>query len=57
MMDLNLLKLDFTERTLMPFEISKENMTIIQMPSDNPGTAYGANPSLYLFDNNNLYSR
>ncbi|GIS28141.1 MAG: hypothetical protein CM15mP129_03380 [Chloroflexota bacterium] len=26
------------------------------MPSDNPGTAYGANPSAYLFDNNNLYS-
>ena len=26
------------------------------MPSDNPGTAYSANPSLYLFDNNNLYS-
>ena len=31
-------------------------MTIVPMPSDNPGTAYGANPSAYLFDNNNLYS-
>ena len=26
------------------------------MPSDNPGTSYGADPSNYLFDNNSLYS-
>jgi hypothetical protein len=25
------------------------------MPSDNPGTFYGANPSIYLFDNNTFY--
>ena len=49
-------EIGFYGENTMPFEIIKENMTIIQMPSDNPGTAYSANPSLYLFDNNNLYS-
>ena len=49
-------EIGFYGENTMPFEINKENMTIIQMPSDNPGTAYSANPSLYLFDNNNLYS-
>ena len=49
-------ELGFYGEDTQPIEISKENMTIVPMPSDNPGTAYGANPSAYLFDNNNLYS-
>ena len=49
-------ELGFYGEDTQPIEISKENMAIVPMPSDNPGTAYGANPSAYLFDNNNLYS-
>ena len=49
-------ELGFFGENISPFELDKGNFSIVGMPSDNPGTAYGANPSLYLFDNNSFYS-
>ena len=50
----------FTELTFygeetQPVSLDKSLLSLQNMPSDNPGTSYEANPSLYLFDNNNLY--
>ena len=50
----------FTELTFygeetQPVSLDKSLHSIQNMPSDNPGTFYGANPSLYLFDNNSFY--
>ena len=50
----------FTELTFygeetQPISLDKSLHSLENMPSDNPGTFYGANPSLYLFDNNTFY--
>ena len=50
----------FTELTFygedtQPISLDKSLHSLQNMPSDNPGTFYGANPSLYLFDNNTFY--
>ena len=49
-------ELSFFGENIAPVELDKGGFSIINMPSDNPGTAFGANPSLYLFDNNSFYS-
>ena len=49
-------ELSFFGENIAPVELDKGVFSVINMPSDNPGTAYGANPSLYLFDNNSFYS-
>ena len=49
-------ELSFFGENIAPVELDKGGFSIINMPSDNPGTAYDANPSLYLFDNNSFYS-
>ena len=50
-----------TEMTLYgqdtkPITLDKSLFSMSLMPSDNPGTFYGANPSNYLWDNNSLWS-
>ncbi len=49
-------ELSFFGENIAPVELDKGDFSIVEMPSDNPGTAYGANPALYLFDNNSFYS-
>tara|TARA_B100001109_G_scaffold156583_1_gene127404 strand:- start:127 stop:708 length:582 start_codon:yes stop_codon:yes gene_type:complete len=39
-----------------PLKHDKSLFSIVQMPSDNPGTFYNANPSEYLWDNNAIWS-
>ena len=51
----------FTELTFYgeeteSIQLDKSIFSLPNMPSDNPGTFYGADPSNYLFDNNTLYS-
>ena len=53
---LKITELGFFGENIAPVELDKSDFSIVNMPSDNPGTAYGANPSLYLFDNNSFYS-
>ena len=53
---LKITELGFFGENIAPVELDKSDFFIVNMPSDNPGTAYGANPSLYLFDNNSFYS-
>tara|TARA_B100001175_G_C19291058_1_gene533548 strand:- start:159 stop:770 length:612 start_codon:yes stop_codon:yes gene_type:complete len=53
---LKITELGFFGENITPVELDKSDFSIVNMPSDNPGTAYGANPSLYLFDNNSFYS-
>ncbi len=50
-----------TEMTLYgqdtkPIVLDKSLFSMTLMPSDNPGTFYGGNPSNYLWDNNGLWS-
>jgi len=50
-----------TEMTLYgqdtkPITLDKSLFSMSLMPSDNPGTSYGGNPSKYLWDNNSLWS-
>ena len=50
-----------TEMTLYgqdtkPITLDKSLFSMSLMPSDNPGTFYGANPSNYLWDNNSIWS-
>ena len=50
----------FTELTFYgedteSISLDKSLHSLQNMPSDNPGTFYGADPSLYLFDNNTFY--
>ena len=50
-----------TEMTLygqdsQPLVHDKSLFSMSLMPSDNPGTSYGGNPSNYLWDNNSLWS-
>ena len=42
--------LEYTLPNLPYAEISKDFISLVQMPSDNPGTYNGANPDQYLFD-------
>ncbi len=42
--------LEYTLPNLPYEEISKDFISLVQMPSDNPGTYNGANPDQYLFD-------
>ena len=53
---LKITELGFFGENIAPIELDKSDFSIVNMPSDNPGTAYDANPSLYLFDNNSFYS-
>ena len=53
---LKITELGFFGENIAPVELDKSDFSIVNMPSDNPGTAYDANPSLYLFDNNSFYS-
>ena len=53
---LKITELGFFGENIAPVELDKSDFFIVNMPSDNPGTAYDANPSLYLFDNNSFYS-
>ncbi|MBK3519163.1 DUF4998 domain-containing protein [Carboxylicivirga marina] len=38
------------------FQLDKSEHALMNMPSDNPGTAYGAKPSEFLFDGNGEYN-
>jgi len=40
---------------LTTFLLDKSLFSLTKMPSDNPGTAYGANPDMYLFDGDGSY--
>ena len=51
-----LTELTFYGEDIEPVDLEKSMYVIQDMPSDNPGTFYGADPSTYLFDNNTLYS-
>ena len=51
-----LTELTFYGEDIEPVDLDKSMYLIQNMPSDNPGTSYGADPSNYLFDNNSLYS-
>ena len=51
-----LTELTFYGEDIEPVDLDKSMYVIQEMPSDNPGTFYGADPSTYLFDNNTLYS-
>ncbi len=51
-----LTELTFYGENIEPIDLDKSMYVIQNMPSDNPGTFYGADPSSYLFDNNTLYS-
>ena len=51
-----LTELTFYGEEIDPVDLDKSMYVIQDMPSDNPGTFYGADPSTYLFDNNTLYS-
>jgi hypothetical protein len=48
-------ELSFYGEDTEPVSLDKSLHVLQNMPSDNPGTSYGANPSLYLFDNNSFY--
>ena len=49
-------ELTFYGEEIESIELDKSIFVLQNMPSDNPGTSYGADPSNYLFDNNTLYS-
>lgn len=49
-------ELTFYGEEIESIELDKSMFILENMPSDNPGTSYGADPSNYLFDNNTLYS-
>jgi len=53
---IKLTELTFYGEDIEPVDLDKSMYVIQDMPSDNPGTFYGADPSTYLFDNNTLYS-
>ena len=54
--NIKLTELTFYGEDIEPIQLDKSMFMLQNMPSDNPGTSYGANPSNYLFDNNTLYS-
>jgi len=49
-------ELKFYGENIEPVDLNKSQFSIINLPSDNPGTFYGAQPQNYLFDNNSFYS-
>ncbi len=49
-------ELTFYGENTVPIELDKSQFSFANMPSDNPGTFYGANPSQYLWDNNSFWS-
>ena len=49
-------ELTFYGENTQPIELDKSQFSFANMPSDNPGTFYGANPSQYLWDNNSFWS-
>ena len=51
-----LTELTFYGENTEPIELDKSLFNMASMPSDNPGTFYGANPQSYLWDNNNFWS-
>lgn len=51
-----LTELTFYGQNTEPITHDKSLFSMVQMPSDNPGTFYNANPSQYLWDNNSLWS-
>jgi len=51
-----LTELTFYGENTQPIELDKSLFNMANMPSDNPGTFYGANPSSYLWDNSNFWS-
>ena len=54
--NIKLTELTFYGEDIEPIELDKSSYVLQNMPSDNPGTFYGADPLNYLFDNNTLYS-
>ncbi len=51
-----LTELTFYGENTQPIELDKSLFNMANMPSDNPGTFYGANPSSYLWDSSNFWS-
>lgn len=51
-----LTEMTFYGQNTEPITHDKSLFSIAQMPSDNPGTFYNANPSEYLWDNNAIWS-
>ncbi|MAV00069.1 MAG: hypothetical protein CMC37_00570, partial [Flavobacteriaceae bacterium] len=51
-----LTELTFYGENTEPIELDKSLFNMANMPSDNPGTFYGANPSAYLWDNNTFWA-
>jgi len=51
-----LTELTFYGENTQAVELEKSLFSLANMPSDNPGTFYGANPSAYLWDNNTFWS-
>ena len=49
-------ELKFYGENIEPVDLNKSQFSIVNLPSDNPGTFYGAQPQNYLFDNNSFYS-
>ena len=49
-------ELTFYGENIQPIDLDKSDFSLLNLPSDNPGTFYGANPENYLFDNNSFYS-
>ena len=48
-------ELTFYGENIEPVNLDKSQFSMVNMPSDNPGTFYGAQPENYLFDNNSFY--
>ena len=51
-----LTELTFYGENTEAVQLDKSLFAMANMPSDNPGTFYGANPSVYLWDNNTFWS-
>ena len=49
-------ELTFYGENIQPVNLDKSEFDLVNLPSDNPGTFYGAEPENYLFDNNSFYS-
>ena len=49
-------ELTFYGENTQPVDLDKSEFELVNLPSDNPGTFYGAEPENYLFDNNTFYS-
>ena len=47
-------ELTFYGENIQPVDLDKSEFDLVNLPSDNPGTFYGAEPENYLFDNNSF---